>query len=138
MKKYLVGTLLGGVILFFLGYLTYAVLMPNRMFDGAAAAAASKAAPTVPAIFIAELLFGFLLTHILAKSGAITKIGSAVMTGAVVGGAIALGYSLLILADTRLMTRQGVLFVAVTWAIRWGIAGAVLSLAAGKGKSSSA
>ena len=136
MKRYLIGTLVGGASLFLVGYLIYVVLMPNPAFaNGPAAALADRAAPNLKPIILAELLFGYLLTLSLAKSGAIGKVGCAAKTGALLGGLIALGYSLLILGTTEVTTTQGVLYEAVTWVVRWGIAGAVISMFVGKEKT---
>lgn len=136
MKRYLIGTFVGGASLFLVGYLIYVVLIPNPKFaDGSAAALANKAAPNLPPIIVAELLFGFLLTRALTKSGAIGSMGSAAKTGALIGGTIALASSLLTLGTTELITVQGVLYEAVTWAVRWGIAGAVISMLVGKEKA---
>jgi len=136
MKRYLFGTIIGGASLFLLGYLIYVVLIPNPTFaHGSAAALANKAAPNLPPIIVAELLFGFLLTRALTKSGAIGNVGSAAKTGALIGGIVALAFSLLMLGTTELTTVQGALYEAVTWAVRWGIAGAVVSALAGKEKA---
>ena len=136
MKRYLVGALVGGASLFVLGFLIYVVLMPSPQFaNGPAAGTACRAKPDLPPIILAELLFGFLLTRALTKSGAIAGVGSAAKTGALIGGVIALGYSLLILGTTQLTTPQGVIYEAITWAIRWAIAGAVLAKVVGPEKS---
>ena len=136
MKRYLVGTIVGGASLFLLGYLIYVVLIPNPTFaNGSAAALADRARPYLKPIVLGELLFGFLLTRALTKSGAIGNMGSAAKTGALIGGVVALAFSLLTLGTTELITVQGVLYEAVTWAVRWAIAGAVVSLVVGKVKA---
>ena len=136
MKRYLIGTLAGGASLFLVGYLIYVVLIPNPKFAiGPAAALADRASPYLPPIIVAELLFGFLLTRALTKSGAIGNVGSAMKAGALIGGLIALASSLLTYGTTGLDTAAGVLYEAVTWAVRWAIAGAVVSMLVGKEKA---
>ena len=136
MKRYVVGTIVGGATLFLFGFLIYVLLIPDPKFaHGSAAAVANKAAPNLPPIIVAELLFGFLLTRALLKSGAIGNAGSAAATGAMIGGLVALAYSLLIFGTTELISVQGVLYEAVTWAVRWAIAGAAVSMLAGKEKA---
>ena len=136
MKRYLVGTLVGGASLFLLGYLIYVVLMPNPKFaNGSAAGLAGRAAPNLPPIIVAELLFGFLLTRALTKSGAMGNAGSAAKTGALIGGLVALASSLMTFGTTELITAQGVLYQTVTWVVRWAIAGAVVSMVVGKEKA---
>jgi hypothetical protein len=75
------------------------------------------------------------LTRSLATSGAIGKVGSAAKAGALIGGLIALGNSLLMLATTEVTTMDGALYEALTWAIRWGIAGAAISMCVGEVKT---
>jgi hypothetical protein len=136
MKRYLIGTLAGGASLFLVGYLIYVVLIPNPKFaNGPEAALAVRAAPYLPPIIVAELVFGFLLTRALTKSGAMGNVGSAIKTGALIGGLIALASSLLTYGTTGLNTAEGVLYEAVTWAVRWAIAGAVISMVVGKEKA---
>src|SRR5579862_6733464 len=111
MKRYVFGTFVGGACLFLLGYLIYVVLIPNPGFaNGPAAGLANRSTPNLPPIILAELLFGFLLTRALTKSGAIANAGSAAKVGALIGGLIALAFSLLMLGTTHLLTRQGVIY----------------------------
>jgi hypothetical protein len=136
MKRYLLGALLGGACLFATGFVIYVLLMPNPAFaNGPAAATASRAAPDLPPIIVAELLFGFLLTRALTKSGAIGSVGSSVTTAAMIGGIVALAYSLLIYGTTEVVSLRGVVYEAITWVVRWGITGAVLSMAFGRQKA---
>jgi hypothetical protein len=135
MKRYLVGALVGGASLFLLGFAIYVLLIPDPKFaHGPAAAAADRPAPYLPPIIVAEVLFGALLTRALTKSGAIASVGSSIKTGAMVGATIALAYSLLILGTTHVITLNGAIYEAVTWAVRWGIAGAILAKVVGPEK----
>lgn len=132
MKNHAIGALVGGLVLFALGYLIYVVLMPTPEWaQGSAFALASKAAPNLPPIIVAEILFGLLLTCTLLKSGDINAVGSAAKAGAAIGGIIALAYSLLIFGTTEMISMQGVLLETVIWVVRWAVAGAVLSMVLG-------
>lgn len=133
MKRYVIGTLVAGACLFLLGYLMYAIVLPNPKFaQGLAAAAANKATPSLPPIIAAELLCGLLLTYVLTNSGATASLGKAAVAAAITGTLVVLANSLIALGTTEMITVQGVVYLAVTWAIRWAIAGAVLALIAPK------
>lgn len=133
MKKLLIGTLAGGLTLFLLGYVIYVVAMPNPEFaHGPAAAAANRETPDIAHIIIGELLFGFLLTYILHTWAAISTPAAGAKAGALLGGVIALAFSLLMFGTTNIITIQGCLYEAVTWVVRWAVAGAVVALVLSK------
>jgi len=132
MKRYAIGAIVGGLVLFLLGYLIYVVLMPDPEF--ARGTAVGRTAPNLPPIIVAELLFGFLITRGLIKSGTISSVGASAKSATLIGGVAGLAVSLIMLGTTELITLQGAVYEAVTWAVRWGIAGAVLSMVLGKMK----
>lgn len=128
MKKLLIGTLVGGITLFMLGYVIYVVAMPNPEFAlGPGAAAANRETPDIAHIIIAELLFGFLLTYIFHKWASISTPSTGAKAGALLGGVIALGFTLLMFGTTNVITIAGCLWEAATWVVRWAVAGAVVA-----------
>lgn len=121
--------------MFLLGYVIYVLLMPDPEFArGANFALLGGMAPNLPPIIVAEILFGFLLTRGLIKSGAIASTGASLQAGALVGGVAGLAFGLILVGATALTNIPGALWEGVTWAVRWGIAGAVLSMILGKMK----
>ncbi|MCR9290001.1 hypothetical protein OAF63_06390 [Saprospiraceae bacterium] len=135
MKKYIIGTLAGGLTLFLAGVLIYALLLPNPEFaNGPAAEAAIKSSPNVISIVMGELVLGFLLTYIFHKWASISTVSGGAKAGALIGGLIALGFNLLVFGTTELMTVEGYFYNAFTWVIRWALAGAVVGLILGKVK----
>ncbi|MDF1865027.1 MAG: hypothetical protein P1U70_09345 [Saprospiraceae bacterium] len=135
MKKYIIGTLAGGLTLFLAGILIYALLLPNPEFaNGPAAVGAMKSAPNAISIVTGELVLGFLLTYIFHKWATISTALGGAKAGALIGGLIALGFNLLVFGTTELMTIEGCFYNAFTWVIRWALAGAVVGLILGKVK----
>lgn len=135
MKRYAIGAVVGGIVLFLLGYLIYVVIMHDPEFArGSASALASRAAPALAPIFLAEVLFGFLITRGLIKSGAVNSVGGSAQSGALVGLCAGLAVALLIFGTTEMTTAAGVVYEGVTWAVRWGVAAAVIAMVVGKMK----
>jgi hypothetical protein len=135
MERYAIGAVVGGVVLFLLGYVIYVLLMPDPEFArGAASAALGSMNPNLPPIIAGEILFGFLLTRGLIKSGAITSVGASVKGGALVGFCAGLGIGLIMYGAWGLTSAAGAVWEGVTWAVRWAVAGAVLSMILGKMK----
>ena len=133
MKRYAIGTIVGGASLFLLGFLIYVILLPDPAFaKGPAAAAANRAEPNLPPIIVAELLYGFLLTRALVKSGAVTSVGNSAKSGALIGGVLGLSFVLIMLGTTEVVTLPGALYEGATWAVRWAVAAVVLSKVLGK------
>lgn len=135
MKRYAIGAVVGGLVLFLLGYVIYVLLMPNPEFaQTPASQSLSMVTLNLPLIVVGEILFGFLLTRGLIKSGAISTPGAALKSGALVGTVAGLAVALIMAGAWGLTTVPGAIWEGVTWGIRWGIAGAVLSLILGKMK----
>lgn len=135
MKRYAIGAVVGGVVLFLLGYLIYVVILHDPEFArGSASTLAAKAALNLPAIFLAEVLFGFLITRGLIKSGAVSSVAGSAKVGAMIGLVAGLAFALLLFGTTELTTAAGVVYEGVTWAIRWGVAAAVVAMVVGKMK----
>lgn len=122
-------------MLFLLGYVIYVQLMPDPEFArGTNAALLAGMTLNLPPIIVAEILFGFLLTRGLIKSGAIASVGGSAQSGALVGGVAGLAFGLIIVGAYGTTSIPGAVWEGVTWAIRWGIAAAVLSMILGKMK----
>lgn len=135
MKRYAIGAVVGGLVLFLLGYVIYVLLVPDPEFARGANSALLGGIPlNLPSIIIAEILFGFLLTRGLIKSGAIGSVGGSAQSGALVGGVAGLAFALITVGVYGTVSIPGVLWEGVTWAIRWAIAAAVLSMILGKMK----
>lgn len=135
MKRYAIGAVVGGLVLFLLGYVIYVLLMPNPEFArGPNSGVLGEMAPNLPPIIVAEILFGFLLTRGLIKSGAISSAGESAKTGAIVGTVAGLAVALLMAGVAGLVSIPGAIWEGVTWGVRWGVAGAVLSMVLGKMK----
>ena len=105
--------------------LDYLIYLRQTFINGSSTAFATNGAVKLASMIVGELLFGFLLTSALIKSDAIANIASSAKTGALIGWLIALASMLLLFNMT---TVQGAFFSGVTSAVRWAIAGAIVSM----------
>ncbi len=139
-KKFLIGTLVGGIALFLLGYLFYGKLLMDFFTQHShAPAGADKAMSDIIwwALILGNFVTGALLTYVLLKAGNVNSVGSAVGIAATIGLLTALGADLVRYAtansfDLTALCADVVVFTIMT-AITGGIIGAVLGL--GKKKS---
>lgn len=121
--------------MFLLGYVIYVLLVPNPEFGQTETSKLlSGAALNLPLIIVGEILFGFLLTRGLIKSGAIASTGASVKSGAMVGTVAGLAFALIMAGAYGLTNIPGAIWEGVTWGVRWGIAGAVIAMVVGKMK----
>ncbi len=134
-QQTLLGTLAGALGLFVSGYLIYVVLFHESMplfSDGDGAASVARDAVDFPLIILMEVIFGFLLTYIFGRWAGIKTVAGGAKAGALLGLLIGLATGLLIHAQSTLTSLSGVAFGAVTYAIRFGIAGALVGWVLGR------
>lgn len=134
-KKFLFGTLAGGIAFFLLGYLFYGIALMN--FYSAHAGSATGVAKSMEEmgwgpLILGNLASGALLTYIFLKWAKITTFGGGASGGAVIGFLMALGYDMVSYGTTNIMdltaAATDVVVAAVMTAIAGGIVGAVLGM----------
>lgn len=127
-QKLLIGTIVGGITLFAAGYIIYMWLFGNANI-GMEPSAEGIMLENIkfPTIILMELVYGLLLTIILIWRGAGNFI-SGLSAGALVGLLIGFTFGLDLFSTTGLVNFSYVLFEAVTYAVRYGLAGGVISL----------
>lgn len=129
-NKLLVGSLLGGVAYFLLGWVLYGIIfkstMESMMSSSASSVMKSDADMDFVALIIGNLVAGFLLAYIFEKWASIRTFKGGLIGGAVLGFLIALSYDSVMLATTTLMTWGGVILDSVIYAIMGGLAGGVI------------
>jgi hypothetical protein len=80
----------------------------------------------IPTIILMELVYGLLLTIILIWKGS-GNFSSGLSAGALVGLLIGFTFGLDLFSTTDLVNFNYVLFSAVTYAVRYGLAGGVIA-----------
>jgi hypothetical protein len=138
-KKFLIGTLVGGISFFLLGYLIYGMALSGFFMNHSIApAGAMKAMSEFVwwALIVGNLAGGALLTWVLLKIGGVLSFGNAFGTGAAIGFFMALSMNLIRYATgnsvdlTATLADVGV--ATLLNGIVAGIIGAVLGMGARK------
>jgi hypothetical protein len=127
-QKILIATIAGGVTLLAGGFIIYELIFGNADFVmNSQLEGIKREAFLFPAIILMELLYGFLLAVILNWKKA-NNFGSGLMAGAFVGLLIGVTIGLNLFSTTHILQVGGIIFLGVTYAIRYGFAGGVIGL----------
>jgi len=125
--KFAAAVVAGMVCLFGLGFLIYVVLMPNPEFTlGTVPDGVMREAIDLPHIIIMELLYAVLLTIIFQRWAGIKTFSTGMKAGAIIGLLLGACATLELFATTNLTTVAGIGWAAVTWAIRFAVAGGAI------------
>jgi uncharacterized membrane protein len=134
-KKFLTGTLVGGIVFFFLGYLIYGVALTSFFTRHSVAVPGSmKTMSEIVwwALILGNLASGALLTYIFLKLANINSFGSGARTAAAIGFYLTLSVDLIQFATINsadlTSTLTDVVVGTVMTAIAGGAIGAVLGM----------
>lgn len=133
--RVLLATLVGGIVMFGLGFLIFGVLLDAYMKANMSAEAAKlmKDPPNFILIFVSNLVFAWLLAFIFERWASIKTFVTGLIAGAIIFGSIALAIDLQFAATMNLMTGFAPIIVDVlAVAVLGGISGGVIGLVLGK------
>lgn len=135
-KKFVFGTLAGGVTLFILGFLVYAVLMSD-FFAGHSVAGIAKSDDEMKMypLALGNLAHGALLAYIFLKWANVKSFGEGLMAGAAIGLFMAAGFDLIMYDTMKIMSIIGIGVDIILYTIITAIAGGVVGAVLGMGKS---
>jgi hypothetical protein len=139
-KKFLIGTLVGGIVLFFLGYLLYGMLLMNFFTQHShAPAGADKAMSDLIwwALVLGNFVTGALLTYVILKVGNVNSFGSAAGIAATIGLLMSLGDDLIRYATANSFDLTALFTDVVVFTIMTAIAGGIIGAVLGVGKKKS-
>ena len=132
-KKFLIGTLAGGVVYFFLGYLVYGLLLQGFYEANAGSATGVMRSDDEMvwwALVLGNLAFAALLTYIFLKWAHISTFKSGLRGGAAIGFFMAFSFNLIMYATTNIMNLTSavvdIIVATIMTAIIGGVIGAVL------------
>ncbi len=132
-KKFITGTLVGGIAYFILGYLFYGLLLEGFFEANAGSAADAGRQPEDIvwwALILGNFAFAALITYIFVKWAHISTFKGGLKAGAVIGLLMALSMDLIMYATNNLMSLTGVvvdvIVATLLSAIIGGVIGAVL------------
>jgi hypothetical protein len=131
-QRLLIGTVVGGIVLFFVGYLLFGIVFADFF---AANAGTASGVPKMPFNFVAlgigQLGFAAALTLILGWAG-VRDIATGATTAGIVGLLFFLGIDLTMYATTNTQNLTATLVDPVISAVLFAVAGAAIAAVAGK------
>lgn len=133
-QKFLISTLIGGVVLFLLGYLFYAALLASFFETHSSGGNYMKNPPDFLFIILGNLADGALLAYIFLKWAGIKTPATGAQAGATIGLLMALAWDLLMYGTANLMDITGTLADVIVVTIMMAIAGAAVGWYLGRGK----
>ena len=136
-KRFVIGTTVGGIVLFVLGYVLFDLLLGSYMESASTSEAASvqREAPHLWSIGLACLAYAALICYAIGRRGVTGAAGGA-MVAAVVGFLLWATADLMMYAFTTLMTSTMVVVDPLLAIVHAGIAGAVIGFVVSKVKPS--
>ena len=138
-KKFLTGTLVGGIAFFFLGYLIYGMALMNFMSSHAGSATGVQKPMgelTWWALIVGNLASGALLSYIFLKWANVSSFASGATAAAVVGFFASMGFDMVMFATSNLMDLTAVAVDIIAFTIMNAIAGGIIGAVLGMGKKS--
>jgi uncharacterized membrane protein len=139
-KKFLTGTLVGGVAFFLLGYLIYGMALASFFNQHSVASAGSmKTMEEIVwwALVLGNLASGALLTYVFLKLGNITSFGGGASTAAAIGFFIALSMDLIRFATENVFDLTATFTDVVVGTVMTAIAGGAIGAVLGMGNKAS-
>ena len=134
-KKFLLGTLGGGVAYFLVGFVLYGLVMADFFAANAGTASGvTKEPPALWALAIGNLLHGALLTYIFGKWAGIRTFSGGLMGGAIVGLLMGGGMDFVMYGTSNLMNMTGLITDIVVFGLMSALAGGVVGWILGRGE----
>jgi hypothetical protein len=139
-KKFLIGTLVGGITFFILGYLIYGKLLMNFFMQHSIAPSGSmKTMDELVwwALILGNLATGAFLTYIFLKIGNVNSFGSGASIAAAIGFFVGLSDGLVRFATENTSDMTGVFTNVLVGIVMMAITGGIVAAAIGMGKKKS-
>jgi hypothetical protein len=134
MKKFLLGTLAGGIAFFFVGYLFYGMALAGFYTEHMASPAAMRMEAIVWwALIVGNLASGALVTYIFLKWAHIASFGGGASGGAIIGFFLALSLNMIQFATAGTLDLTASLVDVLVRTLLYAIAGAVVGAVLGMG-----
>ncbi len=137
-KKFLIGTLVGGVAFFFLGYLIYGMALTD-FFSQHTGTATGVAKPMEElvwwALILGNLASAALLSYIFLKWANISSFGAGASAAAVIGFLIVTSFDFVIFATANISDLTGTAVDIIAYTVMTAIAGGIIGAVLGMVKS---
>jgi len=135
-QKFILGGIVGGVVYFLLGWVTYGMLLKDFMATNMSSPGTMRADADMIwwALIVGQVAAGFLLAYVISKANA-TSAGAGAGVGFTVGLLVCLGYDLTMYAvSTTITSLKGLAVDVAVSAVMSAIAGAVIGWVMGMSK----
>ena len=133
-KRLMLGTVAGGVVLFFLGFILYALAFEGFFKENMGPATNFiKDPPNFPFIILADLAGGLLLAYIYDRWAGIKTFNTGLKAALVIGLAVALYAHFLDFGTNNKHSMNSAIVAIILDTIRMGLAGGVVGWVLGRG-----
>lgn len=125
-QRIVLGTIVGGLVLFLLGYLVYGIIFADFFAANAGSASGVTREPfNFVALAIGQLAWGAILTLILSWA-AVSSVGAGMKVGALAGLLFFLGIDLTLYATTNMQNLMASLVDPILAAVLFAVTSAVI------------
>lgn len=137
-KKFLTGTLVGGIVFFFLGYLIYGMAMADFFTAHTVTTSAMRSMEEIVwwALIVGNLAGGAMLTYIFLKWANVSSFGSGASAAAAIGFFLALNMDMIRFATAGTFDLTGALTNVVLLTVLNAVAGGAIGAVLGMGSKS--
>lgn len=134
-KKFWIGTLVGGVAFFILGFLIYALALDSFMQNHAGTATGvMKTEMQYWPLILGNFALAALFSYIFLKWAHIESFASGMRAAIIIGLLMSLSYDLVMYDTTNIMDLTGAIVDIIAFSIMSGIGGGIIGLVVGMGR----
>jgi hypothetical protein len=135
LKKFILGSLVGGITMFLLGFVVYAIILED-FYTAQTVSGIAKSPEQMKyyPLFFGNVATASLLSYIFLKWANITTFAEGMKAGAVIGFFMAAGFDLVMYDTSRIMSAVGVVADIFVFAFLVSIVGGVVGVVLGMGK----
>ena len=135
-KKFVLGTVAGGVVYFLLGFVVYAILLESFFASHAGSATGvTKADMQFWPLILGNLAQAALLSYIFLQWANIKTFGAGLTAGATIGFLMTLGFDMIMYDTSNVMDLTGSIVDTLVYTIITALVGGVVGVVLGLGKS---
>lgn len=134
-KKFLMGTVAGGISYFFLGYLIYGMALTDFMGEHSTANVQRPMEEMIWwSLLVGNFAGGAMLSYVFLKWANISSFGAGLSAGATLGFFFACTFDFVMYATANLMDLTGIVTDVVAFTVMTALCGGVVAAVLGMGK----
>jgi len=135
-KKFLLGTVAGGIVYFFLGFLLYGILLESFFASNMGSATGVSRGEEIIfwALILGNLSSAALLTYVFLQWAGIASFAAGLKAGLIMGLFMALGFDMIVYATSNMMNLTAAFADMVVYSVMTAITGGAIGWVLGMGK----